>query len=231
MNVKLKLVIRCLTRVNYDDNVVFWRLVCPILFPRHKNALFVDFTNNKGFIFAPSRSEASSSFKLMSALISVMSNLERDGLIYVSNYTEQSGVSLAYGESIVLDSQPLPSRYESKNDGVIIDEESATSFSLRDGDSVMCSYELPKQLFLPLSRYLFSIIFPTNELDKYVSLGFMTEDKYHTKKALRISRVAIVIALLIGILTPIVSVIISNYWGVTTLNEEQLALIINAIVK
>ena len=93
----------------------------------------------------------------------------------------------------------------------------------------MLSFELPEQLFNPLSQYLFSIIYPTNDLDRYVSYGFMEEEEYRTRKALKNSRIAIIVAILIGVISPFASVLIANHYGKTTLDETQLSLIINSI--
>ena len=229
MDARIKKVLKSLTQFSFGTNTIFMRIVSPIFFPRSQSALFVDFINNKAFVLAPAIDEATVAIKLIIALISVMSKLEEKCLIYVSDKSFHSDCSIVYGDKIVLDSHPLPSRYESKDDNIVLDQESSTRYTLKDGDCSMLSFELPEQLFNPLSQYLFSIIYPTNDLDRYVSYGFMEEEEYRTRKALKNSRIAIIVAILIGVISPFASVLIANHYGKTTLDETQLSLIINSI--
>ena len=193
-------------------------VVSPILFAGGKRALMINKERECAIVFSRSQEEADYSIMLLTQLIAIINEIKKQGLLLGVGY-KKTDLEFFYSSSQnELIAQSVPGRYCSST-GCIL--ECLDTPLLKDEDIILKGYSLPPQLFEPLSEALLSVFFPTPDYKVYLTRDFCTVEEYRAKRALRVSWVAIIVAILIGISSPFFAVFWGNRYGQTELKVEQ----------
>lgn len=207
-----------LDRSIYSTQLCLGCVVSPVLFASGERALMINKEMGCAVVFSRSQEEADYSIMLLTQLISIIKEIKTQGLLLNVGF-KKTDLELFYSSpQNELKAQSVPGRYYSSS-GCIL--ECADAPLLKDEDRVLMGFNLPPQLFKPLSEDLLSVFFPTPDYKAYLTRDFCSVEEYRAKRALRISWFAIVVAILIGISSPFFAVILGNRFGQTELKEEQ----------
>ena len=119
------------------------------------------------------------------------------------------------------------------------------SFLIDGGKSVMQGVTFTKELYERFVHFFNSVIYPTSSLIELVKNDYVSEEENRfnismrnaqkqleeARRSVTISKIALGIAISVAILSPILSVWISNQWGVVTIDECQFEQILNALLN
>ena len=96
-------------------------------------------------------------------------------------------------------------------------------------DEVVLSATDISFLFDRLCYYCFSHISATKELDKFIKHDYLSPQDFYSNRAICISVISIIVAVLIACVSPIIGVKVSNEWGKATLKECQYKRLVDEI--
>lgn len=210
----------------YSTQYCLGCIIAPMLFAKGKRALLIDESQKRAFVFANNQNEAYFSIMLLTELITVIGEMKKQGVI-IDAEIKQTDLELFYSTEVnELMDDSIPGRYKTTNGGVL---EYSSKPQLKEDDILLTGYVIPSQLFAPLKETLLSISFPTPHYSDYINHGFCTEDAFRTKRAFRVSWFAIIVAILIGVLSPFGSILLGNLFGHMTLDNGQFQKLITVI--
>ena len=210
----------------YSTHLCLGSVVAPVIFSKGKRALLIDEEKKAAIVLAHDQEEANFTILILTELIAIVKDLKQRGLILdVDSKTTEFELFYSLHENELFP-RSVPQEYRTSDDCSLVYSGTA---KLTDGDVTLIGFPVPNQLYDYLKMTLLSVSFPTPDYSDYINHDFSTVESYRTKRALRISWIAIIVAILIGLLTPIVSVFLGNQWGHTVLKTEQFQEIIQAI--
>ena len=238
-----KQIVSALIGLKNPPENVFGMVMQPILFSKGKLALLVVNQGKNGMLLLPNRDlkTITTSMTEMVEFISLMEFLEKERLIYVQSFPMTCDVSLFYeGSSIYLD--------------ITRDECNNFSSTISPGESFVCNsngYQVWQMGSVGLStvcgvddlcerllHYLNAMIYPTETLRGLVRNDFLTDEELQcraqlkeARKSVRISTIAFLLSICSIVVSPIVSVWVSNHYGYSTLSEKQLLRLESVIKK
>lgn len=238
-----KQIVSVLVGLKNPPENVFGMVVQSILFSKGKLALLVVNQGKNGMLLLPNRDlkTITTSMTEMVEFISLMEFLEKERLIYVQSFPMTCDVSLFYeGSSIYLD--------------ITRDECNNFSSTISPGESFGCNsngYQVWQMGSVVLStvcgvddlcerllHYLNAMIYPTETLRGLVRNDFLTDEELQcraqlkeARKSVRISTIAFLLSICSIVVSPIVSVWVSNHYGYSTLSEKQLLRLESVIKK
>lgn len=79
------------------------------------------------------------------------------------------------------------------------------------------------------AKYLSAVILPTSGLRKFKENGYVDDDIFLNMRSLNVSRWSLIVAIIVALLSPIISVILSNAISYSTIQENQFQQIIETI--
>lgn len=238
-----KQIVSALIGLKNPPENVFGMVMQSILFSKGKLALLVVNQGKNGMLLLPNRDlkTITTSMTEMVEFISLMEFLEKERLIYVQSFPMTCDVSLFYeGSSIYLD--------------ITRDECNNFSSTISPGENFVCNsngYQVWQMGSVVLStvcgvddlcerllHYLNAMIYPTETLRGLVRNDFLTDEELQcraqlkeARKSVRISTIAFLLSICSIVVSPIVSVWVSNHYGYSTLSEKQLLRLESVIKK
>lgn len=229
-----KQIISALVELKNPPENVFAMIMQPILFSKGKLALLVVNQGKHAMLLLPNGDLQTTTSRMarMVAFISLMEFLEKERLIYVQSFPMTCDISLFYeGSSIYLDI----TKDECNNfSSTISPGESFVHNSngyqvLKMGSVILGSVCGINDLCERLLHYLNAVIYPTETLRELARNGFLTGEELHSraqlkeaKKSVRLSIIAFLLSICSIVVSPIISVWVSNHYGYATLNEKQM---------
>lgn len=238
-----KQIVSALVGLKNPPENVFGMVIQSILFSKGKLALLVVNQGKDGMLLLPNRdlNTMTTSMAEMVEFISLMEFLEKERLIYVQSFPMTCDVSLFYeGSSIYLDitrdecnnfsSTISPGESFVRNsNGYQVWQMGSVVLSTVCGVDVLCER---------LLHYLNAIIFPTETLRGLVRNDFLTDEELQcraqlkeARKSVRISTIAFLLSICSIVVSPIISVWVSNHYGYSTLSEKQMLRLESVIKK
>ena len=205
-------------------------LIDDIIFQNEKSAILID--NNKKtmhllFSCSINNQKRLELILILTELLAVLDYLEMRQLIYVQYEANTDGIIFYYEGKKCFEADQIPDNYKISQDVLLqIREDDAVLYSNKR--EIMNSIQINDNIALSLSKYLNSRILPTAALRDYVNNGFRTNEERNTHLGLRYSLISMAIAVFVAALSPAISVMISNRFGVTTINESQIDSLINS---
>lgn len=226
-----KKIITLISNIKIDCVDRLGDLISPLLFKEQKCALFLSVKEKNVSILLPpnsSQEELHNKFIMLTDLVTLLKYLEKNRLIYIIPqeetyfsefyYQNKQDYCKTQSEDII-----KINKYE------VLKNEMIKSV-YRGGTIVLQTVNpITTVLYSDLMYYLNSIIYPTAELKKYIQRNFKSEELYISTKSIIISRISIVVAVVIAVLSPIITLYLSNKYGITKLDEIQFKKIINCI--
>lgn len=214
------------------DSSVFSTRLClgfvlaPTLFVKGERALLIDVTNDRAVVFATNKKEADYSIMVLTELIALVKSMKQNGLLLAVDY-KKTDLELLYSASCNdLQSGSIPNTYSTSDGCELV---CSPDLQLKDGAISLSGFSLPTQLFPFIKETLLAVFFPTPDLIDYLNRGFCSPEFYQTKRALRVSRISVIVAFLIGVLSPFAAVFLGNKWGHSTIESKQFNEIICSI--
>ncbi len=195
-------------------------LVASILFT--DRAVFIDSNNDVYFLIPPELINKSGIVTdlIIVDFISVLKELESSQLIFV---LQEKGImlpALFYSGCNNCRKTQFEGHYDIGNGKKLICKDD--SVQIEDNERiVLCGVLLPKKLGQIVARFLSSVVYPTQGFNCFIKRGFITEEQKQAKRANTISAVSVLIAILIAISAPFLTVWWSNSHGQSTINDSQ----------
>lgn len=198
-------------------------VVAPVLFMKGRRALLLDEDKKCAVVFAPNQADANFTILLLTEFIAILKRMKEQGVILDADH-KKSDLELLYSvPENELVSESVPGLYSATDD---VELQYGSNPHLIDDGITLAGFPIPSQLFTPLKEVLLTVSFPTPGYKDYLNHGFMTEDTFRAKRSLRVSWIAVIVAILIGVLSPFGAVLLGNKWGYTTLETNQFQKII-----
>lgn len=189
-------------------------------------AIFIDEQRKVFLLQSPSEKDADVNGLILGDLVSTLRKMEDSMLIYVIG--KEFDLPLIYYSA---KTQCTKTQFENRFDignGMILKQEDATACVEKNGTVVISGSQLPSRLGDVVANYLTSITYPSEGLNGYIDRGFQTEDRYLSKRANCISMVSVILAILIAVSAPFLTVWWNNTHGKTTIVEPQFEEILKA---
>lgn len=238
-----KQIVSALIGLKNPPENVFGMVMQSILFSKGKLALLIVNQGKNGMLLLPNRDlkTITTSMTEMVEFISLMEFLEKERLIYVQSFPMTCDVSLFYeGSSIYLDiTRDECNNFSSTiSPGEIFVRNSNGYQVWQMGSVVLSTVCGVDDLCERLLHYLNAMIYPTETLRGLVRNDFLTDEELQcraqlkeARKSVRISTIAFLLSICSIVVSPIVSVWVSNHYGYSTLSEKQLLRLESVIKK
>lgn len=213
MNSKIESIVRSISDIQPNASIALGDLVSDILFKPNQAALVID--HNKQHISLLNRNEKdiNSLYRLIISLLAEIKNLSRLSLIYLST-PQSSGFSVFYSGKKDLSFSQDPD---------IIDLGNGITLSIKENllllhdDSTLKGQTYSKEIYDIIAPFFCSRVYPGEGLSDYISNGFCSRELKVATRAYHISIIAIIVAFLLCIVSPLVS----NLIGQSTINLDQ----------
>ena len=209
----------------FDD--VLGESVADILFT--DCAIFIDEQRRVFLLQSLTNKEADGYGLILGDLVSTLRKLEDAMLIYVIGQ-EINLPLLFYSAKQQCARTQFENRYDIGN-GMLLKLEDDVASIEKDGKVVVCGSQLPSKLGEIVAYYLVATAYPSEGLKDYIKRGFQTEESYLAKRANRISIASVVLAIVIAVSAPFLTVWWSNTHGKTTIIEPQYEGILKAATQ
>lgn len=224
----IKSIIDDLLEIDIQDPEVFGDLVSKYLLKDGESALVI--YRQKSYLLV--RKTATDSFirsriLLLLELISVIQSLQKSHDILVLDSIGDS-ICVYYDVKTQLD-KSLSGIYRlSDNQALAIELNGQISIN-KDASPVLSKVIELTSLQMEFTKYMSSVILPTSGLSKFKENGYVDNDVFLNLRSLKISRKSIIVAVIIAVLSPVLSVLLNNACSYSTIEGNQFKQIIEAI--
>lgn len=218
---------RVLKRINekgLENDTVLGDSVSDILFS--DCAIFIDEQRRVFLLQLHSNKGLDVNGLILGDLVSTLRKLDDAMLIYVIG--QEIHLPLLFYSAI---KQCARTQFENRYDignGMLLKLEEYTASIEKDGIVIANGSMLPSRLGDVVASYLTATAYPSEGLKDYIKRGFQTEESYLAKRANRISIASVVLAIMIAVSAPFITVWWSNTHGKTTIVEPQFEGILKA---
>lgn len=210
----------------------YWgREVSRWLTPVGVAAIYFDFRANRCYLLHPNN-DKDQQLQIVMELLSYLDYAMDNHILYaVAENNIPAGEYLLYDGVMYMQQSSIMDAYnigEGKllrknfNDGICVVDASSP-------DEVVLSATDISFLLDRLCYYCFSHISATKELDKFVKHNYLSPQDYYSNRAICISVISIIVAVLIACVSPIIGVKVSNKWGTATLIDSQYMRLVDEI--
>lgn len=178
-----------------NSELCFGDFVASQYFKEGRCALIIDENTNSCQILLQDIRQAPKTILSLTELLGVMTQLEKDASIILLDNTIIGGINLFYEGKLDFAESILPGRYQLSSTSYL----SYTPGKTAQIDEKLFGISVPEPLVNSFIRLFSSKVFPTAALARFVKQGFMSDAQYDTMRALRLSRIAILVAILLGL--------------------------------
>lgn len=196
-----------------------------------ERAVFVDNDNNVYLLSSPdlkSKSDTETDLLIID-FISTLKELESSQLIFVvPGPKEKAYPILFYSGATQCTKMQFEGYFDIGNGKTLILTQDSAKIE-ESGVLVLVGELLPKIIGKIVFDYLTGIVYSTEGLKKYINQGFITEEKRLAKRANRISFFSVLVAILVAISAPFLTVWWSNSHGKATIINTQYEQLITEI--
>lgn len=222
-----KKIIKAFAQQGFDEIKPFGQSVAHILFSRGNCALL--HIDNHYSILLRKNTDATKELRTLTELLSYLSYMEQEHIIYVQSGETQNNDFVFYNGCDDMKKSSAICGYELGN-GVIL-RETAGKYEISANDSTISLSQMVNIDFITeeIEKYLCGRLLPTAALKSFIDHGFLSENDYNNHKALKTGCISIIVALIIACLSPIVTLWMTNKWGVSTIDTLQFSTIIEKI--
>jgi hypothetical protein len=141
------------------------------------------------------KSQVQKTILALTELLGTMNQLEKEASIIILEDTDFRGIDLFYEGKQDFAEATLPGRYD-------ISPNSHLSYSqgqIVQIDEQLFGAKIPDPLVRSFNRLFLSKVFPTAGLARFVKHFYMADSQYDTMRALWLNRIAIIVAILLGL--------------------------------
>lgn len=162
----------------------------------------------------------------LSEIVCVLDRLKECDAIYVSSESSPSFGRLFYSkkeDGTFKKTGKVDTYHVNSNEVLIVKPDKCEMYC--NGELVRQGTPLCNDLGAKLAEYMSSCVYPTFNLQEFVRYGY----RFSEQQSLRIGSISVIIAIIIACLSPVVTLLLSNIFGVTKLDKEQFEQIIGDI--
>lgn len=233
MELITKEAIKAIAELGIDNTQTLGEILTRIYFKKNRHALFLEETNQTVELLIAlkenNKDNVTRFFYQLTELLSVLRELEENHLIYTFSQEHPNSYVLYY-EDKQDDCKMQQVSQISIGPSLILQQNSNEYHDIyKDGVPILKGNKLPSIVFNDIEHFFSAIVFPTAGLQQYIKNEYTAFELYLAKRANRISQWAIFIAFLAFVVSPFLSVYISNKRGISTLNKEQYDELIQSI--
>ena len=219
MTEEIKRIIEKLLSYDIENPKLFGVLISDVVFKKLDSAMILD---NKGhsFLIHSSSHKFGDLYQKITKLLSVLSYLEANGLIYRQCDDNKDELTVFYEGSNDLKRTTDGHAFTLGNGNTLLCQDN--KYQVASGQKiVLAECHNISALYKELCYYLQSFIYPANGLSDYVAHDYLSENDYESRKSLRISRFSVWVAVGIACISPLFSLWLGNLWGVTEIKDSQ----------
>lgn len=211
--------LRKLNKTSPLGTPVFGDFISPECFHQGKSALVL--STDSVYIIGDTQETVKAKFLQITELLSLLRYMEENHIIYLLHQHQIDDLTILYQDCNDLKRQQDGLHYEMGNghqlyiNGDIIE--------IHDGNNTpILQHQLEvSSLRTEIVNFLFAFVYPTAALEKFIEHDFLTENDYHNRLSVRLSRRSLWIAVFVAAISPLLSLCLGNRWGVTHLDEKQ----------
>ncbi|MBO7466797.1 MAG: hypothetical protein J6T94_03830 [Bacteroidaceae bacterium] len=220
-----------ITIAKATQGMTYGKAISDLYFPKEEAALLCDHKGQSFSILIKEFGiEQNQELLLISKIVEIISYLQRlenENLIYIIQ-EKTSEVELLYHQADIDRKGSLVGQYM-LTDGTRLRIDRGR-YLIEKGDIVLLSSQREESsLYEELTHFLYSRIYPTSGLNEYIAGGFKNEDQRQAAEANRLSRNSIRLAWFAAIVSPFASLLLGNYFGITTIEKKQFEKIISSV--
>lgn len=220
MTKEIKDVINKILSYDIENPKLFGSLIADVIFDKQTAALLID-NDSHCFLLHSSELKFSELYQTITKLLSVLSYLEANGLIYRQCDDCRDELTVFYEGSNDLKQLTGGRSYRLGNGYNLQKEKDKYQVTTSDNKTVLPECHNMSALYKEISYYMKSFIYPASGLSAYVDHNYLSDNDYQSKKSLCVSRLSLWTAVVVACLSPIISLLLGNKWGVTEIKEDQ----------
>lgn len=220
MTEEIKDVIRKILSYDIENPMLLGTLVADVIFKKQDSAIVMD-NGGHSFLIHSSKRKFSELYQIITKLLSVLSYLETNGLIYRQCDDGRDELSVFYEGCNDLKRSTDGHTYSLGNGCRLQLEDGKYQIVSSANKLVLSECHNISALYKELCYYLNSFVYPAAGLSDYVAHGYLSKTDYQNKESLCLSRSSIWVAVGIACLSPIICLLLGNHWGVTEIKESQ----------
>lgn len=211
-------IIKALASQTFADNKPFGQSMASLMFQKGKRALL--FIDGQYILLLTQKADATKDIKTLVELMSHLRYMEDEHIIYVQN-TEVSDDHILYEGCDDMKKTSAIQGYDLGSDCFLKSEQGEYFIESSDGTKLLQQNVNIDFLANEIKSFLESRIFPTAAVNQLISHNYLSENDYNNHQALKFSRRSVWVAIIIACLSPIITLLLSNKWGTTTIKEVQ----------
>lgn len=221
MDSVIKSIVRQIAAIQPNESIVLGDLAASVLFSPNHAALVVDHNAKRLSLLSTSEKERNCLFRLLVSVLSEINNLSNSSLVFLST-PPLSGLSVFYAGKTNLSNTQDPD---------LVDLGDDISLSFHDHHCCLTDKEelngdfFSHEIYEMMVPVFCSRVYPGFGLYEYIKDGFKTKELKIATRAYHISIIAIIVAILLCLVSPLVS----DWLGDNTLDSNQFQQILNAI--
>ena len=194
MDRRIKKVLRDIIK-DKNPELCFGDAIASHFFKEDQCALLIDGDNHSCQILLKKSSQVRNTILTLTELLGTMNHLEKEASVLLLEGIQQGGLDLYYEGKQDFAEAMLPGKYvlSSKSQLTYLDGQPAQI------DEALFGVHLPDPLVDSFLRLFRAKVFPTAALVRYISHGFKTDAQFDTMRALWLNRIAIIVAILLGL--------------------------------
>lgn len=214
-------IVKLISAIQPNESIVLGDLAASVLFSSNHAALVVDHNEKRLSLLSTSDKERYCLYRLLVSILAEINNLSNSSLVFLST-PPLSGLSVFYSGKTDLSNTQDPD---------LVDLGDNISLSIlgnlcRITDKVELNGEFfSHEIYEMIAPVFCSRVYPGSGLYEYINDGFKTKELKIATRAYYISIVAIIVAILLCFVSPLVS----DWLGNNTLDSTQFQQILNAI--
>lgn len=217
---EIKDIISKIISCDIEHPMLLGTLISDVVFKKQEAAIVMD-DDRHCFLVHSSRCKFDNLYQVFTKLLSVLSYLETNALIYRQCDDAMDELTVFYDGCNDLKQLADGYTYSLGNGYKLQKEDEIFQITSSDNKQVLSECHNISALYNELCYYLKSFVYPAAGLSDYVAHDYLSENDYHSKNSLRVSRCSVWVAVCIACLSPIVSLLLGNQWGVTEIKESQ----------
>ena len=216
MRSEVESVIRQMAETDIKELMPFGIQYGSTLFPERKRAVVKE--AGSFYLLLPEGSNKNEEFALLTELFSYLRYMEENHIVYVRQSERPVDVLLDGYRDKNLNS--ATGEYNLGN-GCSLKIEDGTPKILCSDNTLLQSLLDITSLTADIEHFLLAYVYPTATLHDFIANDYLSKTDFQAKRSVNISRMSIIVAVIIAVLSPVVTIFLGNKFGIATLNKQQ----------
>lgn len=242
-----KEIINSIAATQPERQLRFGDIISPLIFGRNSCALFMIHSSKSYNLFTRpgNNAQAKSIYAKLAQLFALLDYLKENRYITLLPLSPTQECDIFYedaGQNMNISNTSIFINPTKPNLRIEISNNPATkevqAFIMEGNDKILQGYTFTPELYTTFLHYLLSVVYPTTRLIDLTKNNFIPDEERHYQESIRLAYDQInvankqirqathslrlsIVAIIIAILSPILTIFISNKWGVSTINKEQ----------